>query len=226
MIVHQVARACKEYSEQVGDREPHSVPKQPCPYHGSHGTECVWYWGWYERKEGNVPCGDDCGASGPILIRRFYCHECKRTFSWRPRFLVFGRPFAAVFYQGLFKAWALGPGRCRTYGRAWYHPGLAACKAALRTLSDRAGELIARFTKALPGKVDDPAEETTFSRMGASASEAGAPRAGEKMVLWQLSRRLASSQRGPQEQSRYSCHFLWMALARHRSGDFYSLESA
>ena len=36
------------------------------------------------------------------------CTACGRTFSWRPAFLLFGRRYAALFYQMAFQAWSLG----------------------------------------------------------------------------------------------------------------------
>jgi hypothetical protein len=137
---------------------------------------------------------------------------------------VFGRPFAAVAYQQLLKEWALG----RLLGsgsgnRSWYQPDRAACKAIFRLLTERMNEIIRRLTEELnrlltPGSLEE-GNCVSLERVSASKE-------GNRRTLWQLARRLAQVLAGREEQPRFSCHYLWMALARHPYGAQYSLESA
>ena len=84
------------------------MARQDCPY-PECGRRRAWYWGWYYREEGKegttIPYGHDETACQAIPIRRFYCPQCGRTFSWRPRFLVFGRRHAAAAYQLALQDW-------------------------------------------------------------------------------------------------------------------------
>jgi hypothetical protein len=116
------------------------VPRQPCPYEGC-GCRKVWYWGWYKRKAGSVPFDDGESASGPIPLRRFRCTKCRRTFSWRPPLLIFGRRFAAVVYQQALKEWALRGSRRFSGGEGWHEPGPASRKAFFRRLDELLGGL-------------------------------------------------------------------------------------
>lgn len=199
---------------QVADGASGAVGKQPCPYDGCRSL-IVWFWGWFDRKGGSIPCEGD-GVSGPIRIRRFYCSKCGRTFSWRPRVLVFGRRFAAAAYQQIFKAWALGRRLCRrTDETSWYLPDASTCKAFRRQLSERAEELLCRLRAELPPEVlplalqQGPLAERVLRRQ-----------------LWDVARALVRRLAGAKDGRRFSCHFICMALARHRSGTAYSLESA
>jgi hypothetical protein len=195
---------CKGYLDVTRGRGTTCIGKQPCPYEGC-GNLRVCYWGWYERKEGSIPHPD--GASGPIPIRRFRCSRCRRTFSWRPRFLVFGRRFAAVSYQRELKVWAQG-GASR-WSHAWHEAGQAATKALRRQLRRRASELAERFIAEL-------------SHLG--GSELPPAEVPAERRIWRLTRTLARLQ--TPEKPRYSCHLLFLALARHPSGCLYSLASA
>lgn len=174
------------------------IPKRPCPYEDCGCSE-VWYWGWYEREEGSLPLGDGDGAAGAILLRRFKCTACGRTFSWRPLFLLFGRRYAALFYQLKFKSWALG--QCVAGHGGWCDLGEAGRKAFSRFLGSRAAEFLDRLgTKVEP--------------------------AGRRMKMWQLARQFVRSLLSAQQRPpSLSIHLVCLALARHPQGVRYSLSS-
>lgn len=202
-------------------RETHAVGKQPCPYEGCRHLT-VWYWGWYERKEGKIPCEGAEGVSGPIPIRRFYCPKCGRTYSWRPRFLVFGRPLAAVAYEQALEPWALGrPVEAGRDACSWYQLVDAARKALRRLIRNNVDELLKRFRDELELSGSDvPSEESSdFPRAGSTPKE-------ERKTLWHLACKVARIFSKREEQPRLTCHYLLIALARHSSGVRYSLEYA
>jgi len=184
------------------------VEKQPCPY---CRTLHVSYWGWHERKEGKIPYGDGGVPSGAIPIRRFYCPKCRRTFSWRPRFLVFGRPFAAVAYQQAFKKWALRDSSLWKHRESsWYQLELSTYKAFCRKLNSTCAVLIEQLREELriffmPDSSRE--KEETFTRAAATGRE------NERRTLWHLTRRLAQILAGRDTPPRFSCHFLFTAMA-------------
>lgn len=177
---------------------------QPCPYEGCICTE-VSYWGWYERKEGCLPLDGGTSAAGAIPIRRFRCSGCGRTFSWRPPFLVFGRRYAAVFYQMALREWCLG--RRGADGRAWYEPGPTGRRAFFRLLTRRFGFLLGRLGEAREGL---PPHDRADSE--------------ERRSLWNLARGSARDPRDRQDRSRLAIHPLCMALAQ-AFGTLYRLEA-
>lgn len=197
-----VGRQCKRYLDRVREKRGESVERQPCPYEGCGSHEVV-FWGWYYRKGGKLP--DERGEScGPIPIRRFRCRRCQRTFSWRPHFLVFGRPFAAVVYHQAFKAWALKRPEDATAAwgaSAWCAPHAGARKAMRRVLNRRANEALLRMRLQLAPSARDAELGSTSSR------------------VWYACSRLAHG------TPRLACHFLWIALAAHRSATRYALEA-
>jgi hypothetical protein len=208
--------------EKVGNRGRDAVKKQPCPYCRSRK---VWYWGWYERKEGKIPYGDGEMPSGAIPLRRFYCPPCVRTFSWRPRFLVFGRPFAAAAYQQAFKEWALErPGPWKSRERSWYQLEQSTCKAFFRVLENERSELTERFSDELRQKLE---EDSVYDKDYLSPITGSAARRHKKRrILWHLTRQLAKAQTGRETPPRYACHYLFMALAHHPCGACYPLCSS
>lgn len=198
------------------------MEKQPCP---SCRTHDIWYWGWYERKEGKIPYGDGETASGPIPIRRFFCPKCKSTFSWRPRFLVFGRPYAAVAYQQALAEWALGRVSAMSESqRDWYQLDVASLKAFFQMLDRGQKELIKRLYEGLQNLFPVSYRKKCNQMQLPKASASG--RDEEKRALWQLTRTLAKVLSGREKQPRFSCHYIFIALAQHPCGARYSLESA
>lgn len=185
----------------------------------------MWYWGWYVRKEGKIPYDDGTTASGPIPIRRFYCSKCKRTFSWRPRFLVFGRPYAAVAYQQAFAEWALGRASATSESqRDWYQLDAESLKAFFQMLDRRKKELMDRLSEELQKLFPVSSAGKNIEMQLSMASASG--RDEEKRTLWQLTRTLAKVLTGREKQPRFSCHYLFIALSRHPCGAWYSLEYA
>ena len=206
-----MGRECKRYLQRVHGRKREAVAKQPCSYEDC-GSSKVWYWSWYRRKGGCVPLEGSEDAAGPLWIRRFYCTICRRTFSWRPWFLVFGHSFVTVAYQYLIKTWCLGAGHPRWLRQAsWWQPGAAADKALCRTLLRRSRELIHRLRTGLE----------RYSGRGRPVR--CVPSADPRRAIWHLSRELARSRKSPER--RMSCHYLFMCLAHTRNGAIYSLES-
>jgi hypothetical protein len=191
-----VGRECKRYLEVICKRGRDSVRKQPCPYEDC-GCERVWYWGWFERKEGSIPYGDG-SISNAIPIRRFRCSACGRTFSWRPHFLVRWRRFAAIAYEQAFKDWAFErhPG---IRSLAWCAPGAAARKRLRRQWEQRAAEFFRR------------------------SEVSSLPLRGQ---LRQAIRNIAYTMLPTIEKSRFSSHYLLIAFARHPTGSFYSLAAS
>lgn len=157
----------------------------------------MWYWGWFERKEGSIPLGDG-SIAGAIPIRRFRCVRCSRTFSWRPQFLVRWRRYAAATYEQVLKDWTLERGP-RSRGLAWYQPGLAARKALCRKWRQRADEYF--------GRCGTPSE---LARRG----------------LRHAVRHAAVACLDVHERPRFSSHYLLIAFARHPSGSPYSLAAS
>ncbi len=190
------------------------MEKQHCPH---CRTLHVWYWGWYERKEGKIPYGDGEAPSGAIPIRRFYCPKCRRTFSWRPRFLVFGRTFAAVAYQQAFKKWALGHSSSwKQRESSWYQLELSTYKAFCQRLNSTCTVLNEQLREELrlclmPDSSREK-EDTYTSRAAASGRD------NERRTLWHLTRRLAQTLAGHDSLPRFSCHFLFTAMACHSFG--------
>lgn len=78
------------------------------------------------------------------------CTACGRTFSWRPAFLLFGRRYAALFYQMAFRAWSLGGAAVRT--GLWCDLSGAGQRALSRFFGNRIFELAGRLhLSAIPG---------------------------------------------------------------------------
>jgi len=205
-ILQALGRACKDYKRRV---DANAIDRQPCPYADCRSCR-VWYWGYYERKEGSLPSDEDGELWGSVPIRRFMCTACRRTFSWRPPFLLFGRRFAAIAYLRLSSTyqqawidWALH--RRLSPGKEWYELGQAAAKAFRRCLSRRLDELLVRLRRELHLKMDVPST-----------------RKQPRHQLWRLAQRLVS--RNPSESSRLSVHYVGIALARHPRAQ-YCLES-
>lgn len=208
--------------ENVGERNCHAIEKQPCP-HCNSGK--VWYWGWYERKEGKIPYGEGEISSRGIPLRRFYCPACRHTFSWRPRFLVFGRPFAAAAYQQAFKEWALErPAPWKLRERSWYQLDQSTCKAFFKVLDRERSKLTKRLCDELHL---DLVEDSCHGEDDRSSCKGSASRRyNEQRILWHLTRRLAQARTGREKPPRYTCHYLFLALAHHPGGACYSLSSS
>ena len=203
-IVRRISKACKSYLRQVAGRAKQSVSKRPCPYEDC-GCERVWFWGWFERKEGCLPLEDGDAVSGPIPLRRFWCTGCSRTFSWRPAFLLFGRRYATMFYQMAFKRWSDGCG-VRASGR-WYDLSASAQRAFVRFLSSRALDFLARLDLRYRVVSDDDSD-LPKSLPGR---------------IWNLSRcRVRVLVDG--KQPPLSIHFFCRALVRHKHAAIYSLD--
>jgi hypothetical protein len=217
-ILRWIGRECKRYLDRVARRETDAVAKQPCPFCGCRE---VWYWDWYERKEGSIPYGDGHAVAGPIPIRRFWCPRCCVTFSWRPPFLVFGLRFAAPVYQQAFREWALGRRRdSKQQGSSWYELGLSGLKAFFRRLDERLDELLQRL--------EDPLKRQRGTACGVELRRPGASSDAthKRKRLWYMARRLARTLVGADRQSRLSCHFPCLALAQNPKRAPYSLEAA
>jgi hypothetical protein len=202
-IVRRISKACKSYLRQVAGRAKQSVSKRPCPYEDC-GCERVWFWGWYERKEGCIPLEDGDAVSGPIPLRRFLCTGCSRTFSWRPAFLLFGRRYATMFYQVAFKRWSDGCG-LRASGH-WYDLSASAQRAFVHFLSTRSLDFLARLDLRCSVISHEP--DTAESLPG---------------LIWTLSRRCARilvNRKHPP----LSIHLFCRALARHKHAAIYRLD--
>lgn len=145
-MLQSIGRACKRYLEGVSKDRKRAVSKRPCPYEDC-GCAAVWYWGWYQRREGSVPLDID-RICGEIPLRRFFCTACSRTFSWRPAFLVFAHRLAANAYQQLLKDWALGR---RRSSKGWHEPGLDGQKSFLGKIRRR-WALLQRLSPTLPAE--------------------------------------------------------------------------
>lgn len=178
----------------------------------------MWYWGWFERKEGKIPCLDGEGVSGPIPIRRFLCPKCGRTFSWRPRFLIFKRPLAAVAYQRALKPSRPVDAACDA--GSWYQMDDAARKALRQLVLGSAYYLLRRLKEGLKltGSCSSSEERSSPPRAISSSKEE------TRNALWYLARRVARVFSKREEQPRLAVHYLLIALARHSSGVRYSLE--
>lgn len=176
------------------------IPKRPCPYDDCECTE-VWYWGWFDGREECIPLvtGSGVEAASAIPLRRFMCTACKRTFSWRPPFLLFGRRYPALFYQLAFKDWAFGNSGCgkRTL---WWDLGPLTRRAFFGFLERRRTELLRRL--------GHPTGVASFSE------------------TWHWCRRFILdrgwSQSGPPP---LSIHLICFALASHPRAARYSLRS-
>lgn len=202
-IVRRISRACKSYLRQVDGREQQSISKRPCPYEDC-GCERVWFWGWYERKEGCLPLDDGDAVAGPIPLRRFRCTGCCRTFSWRPAFLLFGRRYATIFYQMAFKRWSDGCG-VKASGR-WYDLSGSAQRAFVHFLRTRTLDFLARLDSQYWVTSDDPdLKETLPGR------------------IWTLSRRCVRTLVNG-KQPPLSIHLFCWALAHHKHAAIYRLD--
>jgi hypothetical protein len=100
--------------------------------------------------------------------------------------------------------------------------GQAACGAFLKTVKKRAKKLIQRLHEELkrlllPGRLPN---KTVIPSMECSDGEE------EKRTLLELTRTLADVMTGREEQPRFPCHFIFLALARPACDALYSLESA
>lgn len=179
-------------------KEKDCIPKRPCPYEGC-GCKEVWFWGWYERKEGCLPVGDGDEVAEAVPLRRFWCTACERTFSWRPWFLLYGRRYAALFYQLAFKDW--GHARRVPAPNVWYDLNAAGRRAFFRFLERRGTELSDR----LDDRRQPPVAEPQMAR---------------PETTWQLARRYIRIL-FDLKQPPLSIHLVCVALARHR----YRLES-
>jgi transposase len=178
----------------VANQERRCIKKpQHCPYEGCGGGS-IWFWGWYYRKGGNIPCGES-EVCGKLPIRRFKCTGCRRTFSWRPSFLVFGRRFPALVYEQLFE-----PGPTSTL--AWWQPGEANVKAVRRKLRQHAQRVIRRLETHLKRRPTHRADVNT---------------------MLTLARTIALQQSAHQKSRRYSSHILFLSLAATRARAEYSL---
>lgn len=203
-IVKGISQACKSYLRQVSGKPRQCIPKRPCPYEGC-GCDRIWFWGWYERKEGCLPVNDGDEVAGPVPLRRFLCTGCGRTFSWRPAFLLFGRRYAAVFYQLAFKSWSRGT-MARTSG-SWYDLSASAHRAFVRFLSSRAWDLVARLELWRDDLL--------------AGSHPAKPHPGE---VWSLARRAVRAL-FPVKQPPLSIHLTCLALASHKHAAVYRLDS-
>lgn len=185
------------------------MAKRPCPYEGC-GCRDVWYWGWYEREEGCIPFGDEGeSVAGRIPIRRFRCPACERTFSWRPRFLLFGRRFAALYYQRAFRDWAQG--RPPRASGAWCEPERSGWRAFWRFLTQRRHELLRRLKE----EASWPASASTRT-----------PEPEERRRVWEVARRRVRALAGPPERRPpLSIHLVCVALAPHPHDARYALTS-
>lgn len=185
------------------------MARQDCPY-PECGRRCAWYWGWYYREEGKegipIPYGDDEAACPAIPIRRFYCPQCGRTFSWRPRFLVFGRRLATAAYELAFRDWVARQGPAQN--PRWWFLSERARNAVFRWLQVQFIELLARVRQEV-------------ERRGGLLPAV----ADERFNLWNGALQLTEVI-GPQENPRLPFHFLCLAFARHPHGSCYSLASA
>ena len=189
-----------------------------CPYCGGGR---IWYHGWYHRKEGNIPCDSESGVSEQLAIRRFRCARCRRTFSVRPAFLVFGHPFAAVAYEQVLQpppappdaekpnvsaaddaAVAPEPDRCK--GHDWWQPGVAAVRALRRRLQGAAQRLIERME----------------AHQGQSLSGCT-----DVSQAFSLANTIAHRQSHP-ASPRFACHVLFLAIACTRAHHPYALTAA
>ncbi|MGH9071787.1 MAG: hypothetical protein ACRDX8_11625 [Acidimicrobiales bacterium] len=153
----------------------------------------IWYHGWYERKEGALPFEGGTGVCGPLPIRRFMCCGCGRTFSWRPLFLVFLHRLVALAYQRMLADQS---------GGDWWEPGAAAIEAVRRRLCQAAASLIVRLEshlqRELSGRVDLP-------------------------HALDLAHDIAKDQVTSDEEPRYACHILFLAIACTRAHAAYKL---
>ena len=130
-MVRCLGEACKRYLELVEKCGKEAIPRQSCPY-ANCGCDSVWFWGWYEREPGSIPLGPD-EVAGEIPLRRFMCQKCKKTFSWRPAFLVFARRLAALTYQRALEAVVLGR---KLRESNWYGLSESGFKAFRSSLSE------------------------------------------------------------------------------------------
>lgn len=129
-------------------------------------------------------------------------------------FLVFGRRFAAVTYQADLETTALGRRRESVLaGGQWYQPGQAARKSFARTLRQRGAELVLRLRDAL-------------GSIGVAVSTKVVAAEERMSTIWELSCSLSRHLVEGQEKPRLSCHFIFLALARHPKGARYHLGSA
>jgi hypothetical protein len=132
-----------------------------------------------------------------LAIRRFKCCDCGRTFSWRPGFLAFGHRFTAAAYEQFLQA--------QSRSGDWWEPGTAATQAVRDRLRRAAPELTERLERHL-------------KRPLSGRTDAG--------HVIDLARHIASQQQLTLEESRYSCHVLFLAIASTRAHASYSLTAA
>lgn len=158
----------------------------------------MWYWGWFDRKEGGLPVGDGDEAAGAIPLRRFMCTACGRTFSWRPAFLLFGRRYAALFYQMAFQAWSLGRSAAGT--GLWCDLSTAGRRAFSRFLGYGAFEV--------------------KDRLNLGATD------GSRVEFWKVMRQAVRSMLiVNQKQPPLSIHLICLTLAPHPRNARYGLKS-
>jgi hypothetical protein len=132
-----------------------------------------------------------------LLIRRFKCRDCGRTFSWRPWFLAFGHQFTAAAYEQFLLA--------RSRIGDWWRPGADATQAVRSRLRQAAQRLTERL-------------ETHLGRPPSGRSDTG--------HVLNLAKDIVSQQPSTPSEPRYSCHILFIATARTRAHARYSLTAA
>ena len=140
-------------------------------------------------------------------------------------FLVFGRPYAAMAYQQAFAEWALGRASATSESkRDWYQLDAESLKAFFRMLDRRKQELMDRLLEELQKLFAVSSYQKSIEMKLSMTSASG--RDEEKRTIWQLTRRLVKILSGRETQPRFSCHYIFIALARHACGARYSLESS
>lgn len=194
-MLQSIGRSCKRYLEEVKKNRKQAVARRPCPYEDCRCAK-VWFWGWHERKEGSIPLDVD-EVCGPIPLRRFWCTQCARTFSWRPPFLVFARRLAANAYQQCLKNWALGR---RGSSSEWHELSSSGRKSFLARVSRVGRALLQRLS---PGLLCEP----------------------DRRRIWFILRCTAARLRR-NDSFRQPIHVLSLSLARHPDGTCYLLSSA
>jgi hypothetical protein len=132
-----------------------------------------------------------------LLIRRFKCRDCGRTFSWRPWFLAFGHRCTSAAYEQFLQA----KSRCGD----WWRPGAEATQAVRERLRQSAQRLTERLEQHLGHPLS------------------GQTDAGHVLAL---AKDIADHQPSTPKEPRYSCHVLFLAIASTRAHARYSLTAA